>query len=53
MKIEKNLGTKSGGKFLRGLKRKFEIFIKTKNIFNLIINGCKYIKYKQLRKNNI
>ena len=33
--IENFIGTKSGRKFLEGLKRKVGIFIGTKNIFTL------------------
>jgi len=34
MKMENFLGTKSWRKILEGLKRKIDIFIGTKNIFN-------------------
>jgi len=34
VKMEKFLGTKSPRNFFEGLKRKIDIFIRTKNIFN-------------------
>jgi len=39
VKLEKNLGTKSWRNFLEGLKRKVDIFIGTKTIFNPYINN--------------
>jgi len=36
MEIEKLIGIKSGRKILEGLKRKIDIFVGTKNIFNPI-----------------
>ena len=39
MKIENFIGTKSWRKFLEGPKRKVDIFIGTKNIFNPKINN--------------
>jgi len=42
VRIEKFWGTKSSSKYLEGLERKVEIFLRTKNIFNPYCRNKKF-----------
>ena len=48
MKMENFWGTKSWKKILEGLKRKVNIFIGIKNIFNHLINHIYFCHYSKL-----